>query len=215
MRISDKYDLFIFDWDGTLERVMYMYKLNERLNPFWKNKKKSSFKDAASPNDKRQIEKQLKRLENIEERDERKLKFLLDMYMLFEKPKMQDGSLSVLRSLYNRGKAMAIFSNGASWRIKREIRDLSIDHYFSALISAQHIGSLKPNPLGIHLIMRKCGAVSRRTLYIGDMVDDIKTARAAGVDSCGIAAGFDNYTALEDEKPTYLFRNMREFQKAL
>jgi HAD superfamily hydrolase (TIGR01549 family) len=135
--------------------------------------------------------------------------------MLFEKPRMQYGSLPVLKSLHKKGKKIAIFSNGSSWRIEREIKDLSIDHYFSSRVSAQHIGSLKPNPLGIHLIMRKCDVARRRTLYIGDMVDDIKTARAAGVDSCGIAAGFDNYTALEDERPTYLFRDMREFHKAL
>ncbi|MGC8537531.1 MAG: HAD family hydrolase [Candidatus Micrarchaeia archaeon] len=215
MRISDRYDLFIFDWDGTIEKVMYMYKLNEKLNPFWKSRKRSSFRDAITPEDSKRISEQLRKLEHVEEADERRLKRLLDLYMIFTKPKMQEGALAVLKTLHERGKTLAVFSNGAMWRIRREIKALGMNDYFDSMVSAQSVGFLKPNPIGMHLIMRKCKIPRGRTLYIGDMVDDIKTARSAGVDSCGIAAGFDDYTALYDEKPTYLFRNMREFHKAL
>ncbi len=213
--ISKRYDLFVFDWDGTLEKVRYIYKLNERLNPFWKNRKRSSFENATSAYEDSEIERQLKRLESLEEMDERRFKGILDLYMLFTKPMLQDDSLAVLRSLHGKRKMIAIFSNGALWRVKKEIKALGISSYFNSMVSAQSLGYLKPNPLGINVIMKKCNAARSRTLYIGDMVDDIKTARAARVDSCGIAAGFDDYTALEDEKPTYLFRNMRDFRNAL
>lgn len=215
MRISDRYDLFIFDWDGTIEKVMYMYKLNERLNPFWRSRKRSSFRNAITPDDSKRIREQLSKLEHIEEEDERRLKRLLDIYMMFTKPKMQEGALAVLKTLHSRGKTLAVFSNGAMWRIRKEIKALGIEDYFNSMVSAQSIGFLKPNPIGIHLIMKRCKTPRSRALYIGDMVDDIKTARSANVDSCGIAAGFDDYNALDDEKPTYLFRNMREFRKAL
>ncbi|MCL5442335.1 MAG: HAD family hydrolase [Candidatus Marsarchaeota archaeon] len=215
MRILDRYDLFIFDWDGTIEKVMYMYRLNEKLNPFWRSRKRSSFREAITPDDSRRIKEQLRKLEHVEEEDERRLKRLLDIYMMFTKPKMQEGALAVLKTLHDRGKTLAVFSNGAMWRVRREIKTLRIEDYFDSMVSAQSIGFLKPNPIGIHLIMNRCRVSRNKTLYIGDMVDDIKTARSANVDSCGIAAGFDNYNALDDEKPTYLFRNMREFHKAL
>jgi HAD superfamily hydrolase (TIGR01549 family) len=215
MRILDRYDLFIFDWDGTIEKVMYMYRLNEKLNPFWRSRKRSSFREAITPDDSRRIKEQLRKLEHVEEEDERRLKRLLDIYMMFTKPKMQEGALAVLKTLHDRGKTLAVFSNGAMWRVRREIKTLRIEDYFDSMVSAQSIGFLKPNPIGIHLIMNRCRISRNKTLYIGDMVDDIKTARSANVDSCGIAAGFDNYNALDDEKPTYLFRNMREFHKAL
>ena len=215
MRILDRYDLFIFDWDGTIEKVMYMYRLNEKLNPFWRSRKRSSFREAITPDDSRRIKEQLRKLEHVEEEDERRLKRLLDIYMMFTKPKMQEGALVVLKTLHDRGKTLAVFSNGAMWRVRREIKTLRIEDYFDSMVSAQSIGFLKPNPIGIHLIMNRCRVSRNKTLYIGDMVDDIKTARSANVDSCGIAAGFDNYNALDDEKPTYLFRNMHEFHKAL
>ena len=215
MRILDRYDLFIFDWDGTIEKVMYMYRLNEKLNPFWRSRKRSSFREAITPDDSRRIKEQLRKLEHVEEEDERRLKRLLDIYMMFTKPKMQEGALAVLKTLHDRGKTLAVFSNGAMWRVRREIKTLRIEDYFDSMVSAQSIGFLKPNPIGIHLIMNRCRVSRNKTLYIGDMVDDIKTARSANVDSCGIAAGFDSYNALDDEKPTYIFRNMHEFHKAL
>ncbi|EQD60842.1 phosphoglycolate phosphatase, partial [mine drainage metagenome] len=194
--LSDRYDLFIFDWDGTLEKVRYMYKLNERLNPFWKNKKSSSLMNAATRNDRMLIERNLKRLEHIEETGERRFKWILDMYMRFSKPGLQYGAVGVLDALKGKGRHIAVFSNGALWRVKKEAEELKIDRYFDSMVSAQSIGFLKPNPMGIHMIIKVCKATRSRTLYIGDMIDDIKTARGAGVDSCGIAAGFDDRTAL-------------------
>jgi ADP-ribose pyrophosphatase YjhB (NUDIX family) len=48
------------------------------------------------------------------------------------------------------------------------------------------------------------------TIFIGDMVHDIETARHAGVMSCAVLTGYDSLRKLKAANPDLLFRNLRE-----
>jgi phosphoglycolate phosphatase len=48
------------------------------------------------------------------------------------------------------------------------------------------------------------------TIFIGDMVHDIETARHAGVISCAVLTGYDSLQKLKAANPDLLFRNLRE-----
>jgi phosphoglycolate phosphatase-like HAD superfamily hydrolase/ADP-ribose pyrophosphatase YjhB (NUDIX family) len=48
------------------------------------------------------------------------------------------------------------------------------------------------------------------TIFIGDMVHDIETARHAGVLSCAVLTGYDSLGKLKGANPDLLFRNLRE-----
>jgi phosphoglycolate phosphatase len=53
------------------------------------------------------------------------------------------------------------------------------------------------------------------TLFIGDMVHDIETARHAGVVSCAVLTGYDSLEKLKGANPDLLFRNLSEVQDFL
>src|SRR5260221_1591036 len=53
------------------------------------------------------------------------------------------------------------------------------------------------------------------TLFIGDMVHDIETARHAGVTSCAVLTGYDSLRKLAGANPDLLFRNLREVRDFL
>jgi phosphoglycolate phosphatase len=53
------------------------------------------------------------------------------------------------------------------------------------------------------------------TIFIGDMVHDIETARHAGVMSCAVLTGYDSLTKLKGANPDLLFRNLSEVQSFL
>jgi phosphoglycolate phosphatase-like HAD superfamily hydrolase/8-oxo-dGTP pyrophosphatase MutT (NUDIX family) len=53
------------------------------------------------------------------------------------------------------------------------------------------------------------------TIFIGDMVHDIETARHAGVVSCGVLTGYDSLKKLKAANPDLLFRNLREVRNFL
>jgi phosphoglycolate phosphatase-like HAD superfamily hydrolase/8-oxo-dGTP pyrophosphatase MutT (NUDIX family) len=53
------------------------------------------------------------------------------------------------------------------------------------------------------------------TIFIGDMVHDIETARHAGVVSCAVLTGYDSLSKLKGANPDLLFRNLREVRDFL
>jgi phosphoglycolate phosphatase-like HAD superfamily hydrolase/ADP-ribose pyrophosphatase YjhB (NUDIX family) len=53
------------------------------------------------------------------------------------------------------------------------------------------------------------------TIFIGDMVHDIETARHAGVMSCAVLTGYDSLRKLKAANPDLLFRNLREVRDFL
>ncbi len=72
----------------------------------------------------------------------------------------------------------------------------------------------KPNPLGIHHLMKTAGAAPHDTLLIGDRPSaDMATARSAGVPSCLVLTGVtapDEVNGLPPElKPDYVVEDLR------
>jgi HAD superfamily hydrolase (TIGR01548 family) len=57
---------------------------------------------------------------------------------------------------------------------------------FDPIVCADHVVNGKPHPEGIHVIQR--AHPDRRIWYLGDTVDDARSARAAGVPFIGVVA---------------------------
>ena len=206
-----EFDVFIFDWDGTLATLGPIYALNEKFSPLWKYKKKKY-------SETREIKKMNY---NIKTRiRERKIEGKLfarfvDLYFAVARPRLQRDSRSMLELLKKKGKTVCLFTNGATWRIEKELTALGLKDFFEIIISAQEIKAIKPNPIGLNIIIKELRAERERTLYTGDMVDDIMMAKYAKVHSCAIADGFSSYEKLKATKPDYLFRTMEEFKRFL
>ncbi len=209
MGIIDQYDLFIFDWDGTLAEIKLMNRINERLNFLWLKKKERSRRQALYS------ARSMKRMEIREEKETKEYKSIVDFLMLLANPKLKPDSIETMRLLRERGKRIVLFTNGAYWRVAKEAKNLGIMRYFDFLLSAQDIRYVKPNPLGLNMIIERERARKNRVVYIGDMIDDILAARLAHVDCAAVYSGFDTRKALESEKPKYMFEDMREFYEYL
>lgn len=214
-KLMDKYDTFIFDWDGTLNSVKLLMFLNEKLNPV-----KAMIKRSQAHTTMKITNADVKRL--VKRKESRGINIgrelfspVIDLSIYLLTPKLHNGSREALQKLISKRKKVAMFTNGAPYRVLRELRYLGIEDYFEAIVSAQEIKALKPNPLGLELIMKAVGAEKKKTIYIGDMVDDILVARSAGIASCAFSCGFDTHTALERAGPDYIFRSIEEFEKAL
>jgi FMN phosphatase YigB (HAD superfamily) len=210
MGLMGKYDVFIFDWDGTLSSLKLARALNERLNPRWRYKKSHAL-DAKGTRSLRVAEK---RGEGGVLRS-KLLSPFVDLSLLLLKPKLHNDALEVLRELKKKNKKIALLTNGARYRVLRELAILKIEDYFEVIISTQDLNALKPNPLGLEITLRAIKGKRERTLYTGDMVDDIIMAKFAKVTSCAMSCGFDSYGKLRASNPDYIFRSMEEFKKAL
>jgi HAD superfamily hydrolase (TIGR01549 family) len=208
--LASRYDLFVFDWDGTLNNMGFLVRTNELL--------KRAFLGSRNYKKEKLTENEIEikeRLAHREFRDTGMMLNLMEVYLMFSKPRLHLDTKRLLKELKEKKKRVALFTNARVFRLVKELEYLSIEKYFDVIISTREIHALKPNPLGLELIVRKLKADKDRTLYIGDMIDDIVAAKSARVHSCAIADGFDSYEKLEELEPEYIFRSIREFLDAL
>ncbi len=216
-KITKKFDTFIFDWDGTLRNMSMLHKLNAIFNPHWNYKKLKSLENyKRMPMGRRQVNeskklalyrKELKRAYEVQKGVETAF---IDIALMLAKPKMHKYAREVLDKLNGEGKYVALFTDGAKYRVLSELHHLNAEKYFDIILSAQSIRRLKPDPSGIEIIVDALGSVKKRTIYFGDMVDDITTANEAGVHSAAMGNGFSNINLLRSKNPDYVFTSMRE-----
>jgi HAD superfamily hydrolase (TIGR01509 family) len=209
--LSDKFDLFVFDYDGTLNDLRIVTRLNEtakRALGLWN--RDSTIKDF-----KRMDYNLRSRVERREEYKNSIISILADFFMLLSRPRLHKDSVALLSELRHRGKRLALFSNERAYKLANELSYLKILDYFEVIVSARDIRAMKPNPTGLKAIIQSMKVKPESTLYIGDMVDDILAAKLAKVPSCGVADGFDSYHTLKSMKPDYLFNSIEGLKEAL
>jgi pyrophosphatase PpaX len=208
--LLDRFDAFIFDWDGTLNSMRILLRANEKL----KRALHAWNRDEAI----KRIESnraQLRQKVAIEEEKNIAEAFLFDAFLLFSRPRLHNGTIEVLSLLKKNRKKVAIFSNASRYRITKELRMAGIETMFDLVASAKDTGTAKPDPTGLRGTVRMLHSNPERTLYIGDMVDDVLTADLAKVHSCAVSSGFDSHHTLASTNPDYLFRSIIELEGAL
>jgi FMN phosphatase YigB (HAD superfamily) len=208
MQILSKYDLFIFDWDHTLTTSTVIIRIIHILGKGRGKLNKKGYEKDYDPKN---------AIRNIQMREDvnRLYSFFDDIYFLLFRPKVKENSLLLLDFLRKKHKKIAIFSDSKTYRLIKETRELGVAKYIDCVISAESIDRYKPDPSGLFLISDKLKVPRGRSIYIGDMVSDMLTAKFAGMGSCAVSDGVDSEALLKDAKPTYLFRNLCEFSEAL
>ena len=201
------YELFIFDWDGTLSTSMMIVRVSNLLRMRYRREHILKHKEDYIANAGRKIK-------SIERADVFYSK-LYDIYSRFSKPSLKPGAMELLEELRKQGKKVAIFSDSQSYRLMLEARTLGIVEKVDFILSASSIDSYKPDPSGLMLIAKKYRKNMKKCLYIGDMPSDIATAKFAGMDSCALGDGLSAYGRLKEVKPDYIFRNTRALLKEI
>ena len=208
-RISD-YRLFIFDWDGTLNSMRLTLRINEAVKRslhMWN--RDSDIKDVSK------MDYDMKKRLEREVRKNNMQTFIFDILLNFSSPTLHNDTVKLLKRLRQDGKKIALFSNGRSARVVKELKYFGITGYFDMIVSARDIHALKPNPTGLKAITDSMKIRPYESLYIGDMVDDIITAKLANVHSCAVADGFDSYHILKSARPDHIFKSIEEMLRAM
>ena len=96
------------------------------------------------------------------------------------KPQLIPGVKELLKKLSSAYK-LAVVS--ATYRdiIEKNLKEHSLESYFSHVITADDVEEIKPSPEGMLLCLQKLNIKPEEALFIGDMVIDIQMGRAAGV----------------------------------
>lgn len=126
----------------------------------------------------------------------------------------QPGLLERLRERFE----LAIFTGRLRYEADISLNRFAADLRFDPIICADDVVNGKPAPDGLHTIQRvKPG---HKMIYVGDTVDDARSASAAGVPFIGIAAGThsrrdDLIGLFQRENAVAIIENINEIEGAL
>lgn len=111
-------------------------------------------------------------------------------------------------------RSMAVLTNKPIRPSQAICEALGLSPYFFRIYGGNSFATKKPDPEGLHTLMREAGVAAEETLMIGDSAVDILTARNAGTWSMGCTYGLSPHT-LEDVEPDCLVDSVREWPLAL
>jgi phosphoglycolate phosphatase len=97
-------------------------------------------------------------------------------------------------------KSMAVLTNKPV-RFSRDIlAGLGIAPYFHTVYGGNSFEKKKPDPVGVHALLRALPGEPREAMIVGDSRVDVQTARNSGIWSCGVSYGL-GIEGLREEPP--------------
>src|ERR1700733_2598485 len=85
---------------------------------------------------------------------------------------------------------MAVLTNKPVHFSRAIIAGLNLSRYFRQVYGGNSFETKKPDPQGAQILLRELQAAPHEAMMVGDSDVDVKTARNAGMHSCGVTYGF-------------------------
>jgi len=127
-----------------------------------------------------------------ENRLEDGLKLFMEYYAahLLDHTQLYPGIAATLRELAQRGVVLSVLSNKPEAMSQAILGGLGVLSVFRAVLGGDSLPERKPEPTGLEHLRSLTGTPLEKMLVVGDSLIDLYTARAAGIDFCGVAWGF-------------------------
>ena len=126
-----------------------------------------------------------------------------------------EGMPELLRELRRRGVKLAVASNKFQHGTDRLVAKFFGDIDFVAIEGNREGAPLKPDPAIVHNILQRADVDRSRVVMVGDSGIDIRTAAAAGIDSIGVAWGFRFADELYEAGATTVVTTVEELSEIL
>lgn len=106
---------------------------------------------------------------------------------------------SLLRKLKSDGYKLGIVSNGRKEVIQAKMKKYGIEDTLDCIIGYEQVNKTKPDPEGLLKCLKELKVKPKRALYVGDMENDIKAAKAARVKVIGVTYGYCHLRSDKDK----------------
>lgn len=206
MPALDKFDLLIFDLDGTLVDSRYdladavnfaMEKIGrpqlsyDDLPPLLGSGLRYLLEKTAGTTDPMKIEQAKQYFDDYYEQH------------FTDKTRLYPGVMETLRALQSKTKA--VYSNKMQYFTDRIAEALGLREQMDMVQGAQpDTFALKPDPEGLYRILRKLNTTADKALMIGDSTHDLEAGQAAGMKTCAVTYGYRPAEVLEKYSPDYI-----------
>jgi len=99
------------------------------------------------------------------------------------------GVVEVLEALAARGIVLSVLTNKPETMSRAILAGLGLAPLFLAVLGGDSLPTRKPDPAGVEWLLAAGGTRRDALLLVGDSGVDVRTARAAAVDFCGVSWG--------------------------
>jgi phosphoglycolate phosphatase len=120
-----------------------------------------------------------------------------------------EGTMAMLHALKARNHLLAVATGKSRSGLDEALAHASLQGLFDATRTADETAS-KPHPLMLQQLMREFGTAAERTLMIGDTTHDLLLASNAGTASLGVSYGAHEGTAFAAHGPLAVLHSTRE-----
>ena len=191
------FDLLIFDLDGTLIDSKADLVSSVNATRAWKGLAPlpveivSSYVGDGAPTLIRRVFP-----EASEDELARALRHFLDYYRehMLDATTLYPGVREGLDRLHDAGVPLAVLTNKPVRFSVSLVEGLGLDTHFFRIYGGNSFEEKKPHPRGIDALVSEVSAARDRTIMVGDSAVDIRTARNASVQACGVTWGFQPET---------------------
>jgi phosphoglycolate phosphatase len=115
----------------------------------------------------------------------------------------------LLSKLHEDGHKLAIATSKPTYLAELVVRNSCLNEFID-LIQGTDGFPAKPDPTSLLMVMESLGAAGD-AIMVGDRIEDILAARAAGIDSIGIANSFHGTQALKLAGAVHVFDSFLDF----
>jgi 2-phosphoglycolate phosphatase len=135
--------------------------------------------------------------------------------VMLAETRLLPGVADTLAALRRRGLRLAICSNKLRVFSHKLLEHLGIVSHFEAVLGPEDVPHLKPAPDMLQAALARLRVSPDEAVYVGDMVVDVQTARAAGVEIWAVATGSEAADALRAAGPDRLLIKFSEIAEVL
>ncbi|MEI9975106.1 MAG: HAD-IA family hydrolase [Ignavibacteriota bacterium] len=137
------------------------------------------------------------------------LRHFLDYYRehMLDATTLYPGVREGLDRLHDAGVPLAVLTNKPVRFSVQLVEGLGLEMHFFRIYGGNSFEEKKPHPLGIDMLVAERSAGRDRTIMVGDSAVDIRTARNARVQACGVSWGFQPET-FADAPPDFVIDDM-------
>lgn len=120
-----------------------------------------------------------------------------------------DGVLPMLAELRARQHLLAVATGKSRRGLDQALQSVALQGVFNASRTADQTAG-KPDPLMLHELFAELGVPPNRALMVGDTTHDLQMARRAGCASLGVSYGAHEPQAFEAWQPLYVAHSVAD-----
>ena len=124
------------------------------------------------------------------------LRYFLEYYRehMLDATTLYPGVREGLDRFHDAGIPMAVLTNKPVRFSIQLVEGLGLEMHFFRIYGGNSFEEKKPHPRGIDALVAESSAAKDRTVMVGDSATDVRTARNARVQACGVTWGFQPET---------------------